>query len=117
VTVAVLRELHTDGVTVTARVTVDPADPYLCGHFPGNPVYPGVFLLDLLERAVVAVTPPGTRLLAVSSARFTTPAREGADVELSVRVPEAGQTVTATFTGDGTRFATIKAVFGPESPP
>lgn len=118
----VLRELHVatddDGATVTARVLVDPADPYLCGHFPGNPVYPGVFLLDLMERAVAAATPPGTRLLTVESARFTAPARERADVELSVRVPHAerNRTAAATFTGDGTRFANIRAVFGSEHP-
>lgn len=105
-----------DGTTVTAQVCVDPADRYLRGHFPGNPVYPGVFLLDLLERAVLTVLPENSRLLGVESARFTTPARDGDTVELSVRVPpgEPGRprTVRAVFTGHGERFATVRAVFG-----
>lgn len=107
-----------EAVIVTARVRVDPADPYLCGHFPGNPIYPGVFLLDLLERAVTGVMPPGTRLLEVVSARFTAPARDGAEVVLSARVPSGARErrVEAVFTGDGTTFATIRAVFGPGQP-
>lgn len=118
----VLRRLDTvpgaDGTTVTARVRVNPEDRYLRGHFPGNPVYPGVFLLDLLERAVLSVLPANSRLLGVESARFTTPARDGDTVELSVRVPHGepgcARTVRAVFTGNGQRFATIRAVFGEE---
>lgn len=33
---------------VEARRRIDPADPVLRGHFPGDPVYPGVLLLEMV---------------------------------------------------------------------
>ena len=33
---------------VEARRRIDPADPVLHGHFPGDPVYPGVLLLEMV---------------------------------------------------------------------
>lgn len=38
-------------VTCTARRHVDPADPVFGGHFPGNPVYPGVLILEHMAQA------------------------------------------------------------------
>lgn len=45
----------TDGVLVvsaTKHVVAD--DPYLNDHFPGNPIYPGVFVIETVRQAVVA---------------------------------------------------------------
>ncbi|WP_199434095.1 hypothetical protein [Qaidamihabitans albus] len=113
--------VNEDATTVTAAAHVDPDGPYLRGHFPGDTVFPGVFLLELLDRAVSAVEPPGTRLVEVESARFTAPARGGDVVRLSVRVPhglpEVPAVVDATFTGlDGIRLARVRARFSGEGP-
>ncbi len=32
--------------TMRAHRRIDPADPLLAGHFPGNPVYPGALLVE-----------------------------------------------------------------------
>jgi 3-hydroxyacyl-[acyl-carrier-protein] dehydratase len=39
------------GVTVRAHYRVTGAEPFLTGHFPGNPVFPGVLQLEALAQA------------------------------------------------------------------
>jgi 3-hydroxyacyl-[acyl-carrier-protein] dehydratase len=44
-------DAHEPGVSVTARYTVTGDEPFLAGHFPGNPVFPGVLQLEALAQA------------------------------------------------------------------
>ncbi len=64
------------------RDFVDPAHPALAGHFPGNPIVPGVLLLSRVLRAIGAT--PGGRVTAISTARFHAVLRPGEpfDIEL-----------------------------------
>ena len=39
------------GVTVRARYRVTGDEPFLAGHFPGNPIFPGVLQLEALAQA------------------------------------------------------------------
>jgi len=39
------------GVSVRARYRVTGDEPFLAGHFPGNPVFPGVLQLEALAQA------------------------------------------------------------------
>jgi 3-hydroxyacyl-[acyl-carrier-protein] dehydratase len=39
------------GERVTARYRVTGEEPFLAGHFPGNPVFPGVLQLEALAQA------------------------------------------------------------------
>ena len=39
------------GRSVEARTSFDPNDPMFAGHFPGNPIVPGVILTEALAQA------------------------------------------------------------------
>lgn len=72
-----------------SRVTcVIPADhPALAGHFPGNPIVPGVLLLDLVRAAVV---PAGAGLAGVETVKFQDVLRPDQPFEI-VWTHEAGR--------------------------
>jgi 3-hydroxyacyl-[acyl-carrier-protein] dehydratase len=42
---------HEPGTRVRARYLVTGDEPFLAGHFPGNPVFPGVLQLEALAQA------------------------------------------------------------------
>jgi len=58
------------------RDCVVPADhPCLAGHFPGNPIVPGVLLLDCVLAAVEGAA--GRRLAGIPNLKFLHPLRPG----------------------------------------
>ncbi|MEJ2853326.1 MULTISPECIES: 3-hydroxyacyl-ACP dehydratase FabZ family protein [unclassified Saccharothrix] len=74
---------HGDGFRCARTVRAD--DPYLGGHFPGNPVFPGVFTVETVYQAARAAAGGEVVLVGVRSARFTSPV-------------VAGDTLTVDFT-------------------
>ncbi|MEK6244725.1 MAG: AMP-binding protein [Pseudomonadota bacterium] len=55
--------------------SVPASHPALAGHFPGNPVVPGAWLLALVERAVRQQFGDGLHLLGMPEASFRSPLR------------------------------------------
>ena len=62
--------------------------PALAGHFPGNPLVPGVLLLEQVQRAIEAEAGP-LPALRLPQVKFVQPLRPGqpARVELEPRAP------------------------------
>jgi 3-hydroxyacyl-[acyl-carrier-protein] dehydratase len=104
-------------VELVATVEVDPDDPNLRGHFPGFPIYPGVFVVETLCQAMgEAFGDNGVRpaLREVKSLRLTAPLEGGDELTLTATVTphEAGWRVRATGTRrDGKAAATVTALF------
>jgi 3-hydroxyacyl-[acyl-carrier-protein] dehydratase len=69
-----------------AKIVVARDHPSLSGHFPGNPIVPGVVLLDLICTEIQSVLPQPTRLVAIASAKFRQPVTPDAIVEVAVSI-------------------------------
>jgi 3-hydroxymyristoyl/3-hydroxydecanoyl-(acyl carrier protein) dehydratase len=65
-----------------------PADhPAFAGHFPGQPIVPGVVLLDLTQSAIVANT--GLILSGLAVAKFHSPATPGEALHVEYQADDA----------------------------
>ena len=54
-----------------------PDHPAFAGHFPGNPMVPGVLLLDAAVHALCETTPAGAIGLRIDRVKFTGTVRPG----------------------------------------
>ena len=86
--------------------TFAPEEPFFRGHFPGDPLVPGVILTEALAQiAGIAVARPGLRLAAIRTMKFPRAARPGQRIDLEARkIGEAGGlyqfAVTASVAGE-----------------
>ncbi|MFG2718602.1 hypothetical protein ACGFW5_09915 [Streptomyces sp. NPDC048416] len=105
---------HLDDTGITLSVVVDPQALVLTGHYPHFPLLPGVFLVDLAERAVERFAEGHGRALeleAIASTRFHAPVLPGAEVVVDCAFkdgPGALRTVTARCVADGVKAATVR---------
>lgn len=70
-----------------ATLRVPAKHPALTGHFPGNPIVPGVVILDEVIRAAEAWLGDGFHVHGLSHAKFLAPLKpdETARIELNLR--------------------------------
>lgn len=104
---------------------VDPEDPILRGHFPGDPVYPGVLLIESVAQLCVCLfaflkgreagPPPRLRLIQLHHAAFVNEARPGDELTLVGKlVEEGGYTAVAAgqvLKGDAVCAVAIMEVY------
>ena len=77
----------------TARKRISATDPYLAGHYPGFPIYPGVFTLESTIQAVrhlVSATRAGkhAELRRIVSMRLTGPLLPGDELVVEVTIKD-----------------------------
>lgn len=76
------------GEASTCRKTFPPEEAFFRGHFPGNPLVPGVILAEALAQAAgIAAGQLGRsfRLSAIRSMKFPAPAFPGDEIHLAAR--------------------------------
>lgn len=85
------------GAAVTARWRISGGEPWLAGHFPGNPIVPGVLQLEALAQAgavaVLASAEHADRLPlfgGVEEVRFRRPVVPGDELVLEVEIERLG---------------------------
>jgi len=81
------------GVRCVASKHIDPQAPFFAGHFPGDPILPGVFLVEAAaQTAGVMMGASGTapcsrkRLAAIKEFKFQKPVYPDAVVEIETRL-------------------------------
>lgn len=87
------------GVRCVAWMFVDPEDAIFSGHFPAQPILPGVLMIEAVGQTaavmMAAATPQGTignaLLAAVNRFKFFKPVIQGQDVRIeTTKLTEAG---------------------------
>ena len=87
---------HEPGVMAVATKTFSGQEPFFQGHFPGNPVVPGVLLAEgMAQTAGVAVGDPDHVFLltAIQSMKFLRPVRPKEPIVFTARTAGAFQTL------------------------
>lgn len=86
-----------DGLRLCYRMRIPAGSGYLKGHFPGEPVLPGVAQLQICAEAVAESLGRPVTVRSVSQLRFRKPVRPEVDCELVAVV--AGREVHFTLHG------------------
>ncbi|KVM99397.1 3-hydroxyacyl-ACP dehydratase FabZ family protein [Burkholderia stagnalis] len=105
------------GAAIVGHRTFQPDEPWFAGHFPGDPLVPGVVLIEFVAQTAnllvghLAGGEARCHLVGVRNARFLQPVRPAQAIEAHVRagadgaLPRAGGIATfdATVLRDGAR--------------
>lgn len=62
---------NTGGETFTAHISLNPAHNIFKGHFPGNPVTPGVCMMQIIKEITQQVVNSPLTLQSASNVKFT----------------------------------------------
>ncbi len=104
-----------------ARRLIDADDPVFSGHFPGEPVYPGVLLLEAMSQAAVslqillyadlqmATKMPSVRLLRVYDSLFQLEVLPGDEITLLAKQIEK-RSYTALYSAQAMRDGKVCAL-------
>lgn len=121
------RVLACDDEAATAERTFPADEPFFAGHFPGNPVVPGVILVEGLAQTLAYLalrqTGGGTVLLTgMEVGKIRRPVRPGETVTYAVRITRARRQVVVAegevTVGDARVLtATLKGFVAPAAEP
>jgi len=102
---------------------VRPDEPVFAGHYPGQPILPGIYIFESLCQGVERVfayrgTP--ARIAGVRSMRFLLPFLPGSHMSITAAVPSEPEddryVITAVVLRDAEKAASAKLVFTTDRP-
>lgn len=79
-----------DIASFRAPLCIAPSHPSLTGHFPGQPVVPGVVILDAVQQAIEAVA-GALPALSLPQVKFLQPLLPGEAAVVTVESPAPGR--------------------------
>jgi 3-hydroxyacyl-[acyl-carrier-protein] dehydratase len=107
---------HDPGV-ITAQLTLNATHSIFTGHFPGQPVVPGVCMMLLIRELLESALDQPLRLIGADHAKFLTMLRPGDTVEAELRYTMAENTgapeikVTARLFNQAATYFKYQATF------
>jgi 3-hydroxymyristoyl/3-hydroxydecanoyl-(acyl carrier protein) dehydratase len=78
--------------TIRASARIAAASSWFKGHFPGEPILPGIAQLELVSQAVQAVSDAPLRVAGMRRVRFKQVVRPDDKLEITVNPPTRGRT-------------------------
>jgi 3-hydroxymyristoyl/3-hydroxydecanoyl-(acyl carrier protein) dehydratase len=98
---SLLKEIKaTNDNHIEALADVPAASPWFSGHFPGEPILPGIALVYMVEQAIIQdALQKGeqVQLHALKRVRFTQPVRPEDALSVSITGEEKGEEVLFSF--------------------
>ena len=85
---------------IEAIVDVQADSPWFSGHFPGEPILPGIALVYMAEQAIIQdalAKGEQVQLHTLKRVRFTQPVRPGETLSLNIIGEEAGEEILFSF--------------------
>ena len=73
---------------------IEADDPCLDGHFPGNPLIPGVVVLDLAARALDGMHGAPVEIRGITQVKFASPLRPGEPLIIEFQVQAHAHTAS-----------------------
>ncbi|QFU90539.1 3-hydroxyacyl-ACP dehydratase FabZ family protein [Amycolatopsis sp. YIM 10] len=75
---------------VSATAVIPRDHPVFTGHFPGFPVFPAVYLIELVHRSARAAHPEVAAYRAIERCRLRSPVLPGDTVDIAVELTPSG---------------------------
>ena len=98
---SLLKEIKVSNHNYIEALADVPADsPWFSGHFPGEPILPGLALVYMAEQAIIQdalAKGDQVQLHALKRVRFTQPVRPGETLSLNIVSEEAGEDILFSF--------------------
>ena len=96
-----LREINTISPNEIEALAYVPTDsPWFVGHFPNEPILPGIALINLTQQAIIEdAALKGEEIIfeALKRVRFTGPVRPGESLKVNITREEAGEESLFSF--------------------
>jgi 3-hydroxymyristoyl/3-hydroxydecanoyl-(acyl carrier protein) dehydratase len=112
--------LHIQGGQASATVQTDPADPVFGGHYPGFPLFPGVYLVDIVYQTLLSAfdLPASLCLTEIVACRFRGPVFAGdrLSIELSMSSDNTGMVCQAQLATARGPVADLRLRCCPDTP-
>ena len=93
-----IKAVNHNYIEALADVPVD--SPWFSGHFPGQPILPGIALVYMAEQAIIQdalAKGEQVQLHTLKRVRFTQPVRPGETLSLNIVSEEAGEDILFSF--------------------
>ena len=107
--------LQTEGNVAKTVLEINAAHQIFKGHFPGNPVVPGVCMMQMVKEVLEELIEAKTRLLKAGDMKFLAVINPGVhrfvDLDITHSIDNGNIKVDAVIQKDGTIFFKLKGLF------